>query len=152
MRGAQTGVAVVAVAALVAVWGCALSFELGVPAQAQFPGSCTGNPSEGSCLSTYSHSFAVAVNYTGSWTLNFTGQTDVGESTAHAVNGTRSGSGVYSVVVTLSRLNDRTLTLCSQATKLDGSNGTLELVIDGATTAETSSPFGTASACGQVAP
>jgi hypothetical protein len=54
--------------------------------------------------------------------------------------------------VTLAGLNNRMLTLCARAQKLDASNSTLFLSINSLYPKNISAPYGSVSACGGVAP
>jgi hypothetical protein len=114
--------------------------------------SCSGNPPGGNCVAPYSNTFTISVNYTGPWRLHYSGQTNVGEANPFNVTGTRTGTGNFSEPVTLSGLNNRMLTICAQAQKLDASSSTLLLSIVPLSPKNTSTPFGTVSACGAVAP
>lgn len=115
-------------------------------------GTCSGYPPGGNCVAPYSYSFPISVNYTGPWRLTYTGQTNVGESNPTNVTEARTGSGYYQVQVTLAGLNNRMLTICAQAQKLDASNSTLFLSINSLYPKNTSAPYGSVSACGGVAP
>jgi hypothetical protein len=114
--------------------------------------SCSGYPPGGNCVAPYTYTFTIAVNYTGRWSLNYTGQTNVGEANPYNVTATHTGTGAFTVPATLSGLNTRMLTICAQAQKLDASNWTLLLSIDSLYPKNTSTPYGTVSACGAVAP
>jgi len=111
---------------------------------------CSGYPSGRNCVAPYSYTFTIAVNYTGRWGLNYTGQTDVGESNPYNVTGTHTGTGYFTVSATLSGLNTRMLTICAHAQKLDSSTSTLFLNIF--YPKNTSTPNGIVSTCGTVAP
>lgn len=113
--------------------------------------TCSGYPPGGNCVAPYSYTFGVTVDYSGSWSLTYRGQTDVGEPDAHYINGTDAGMGTTVVPVKLTGLNTVELLLCAQAQKLDGSGSTLALTIIGEHN-ETSAPFGSVSACAGVAP
>lgn len=112
--------------------------------------SCSGYPPGGNCVAPYSYTFTIAVNYTGRWSLNYTGQTNVGEANPYNVTGTHTGTGAFTVPATLSGLNTRMLTICAHAQKLDASTSTLFLSIF--YPKNTSTPYGTVSTCGTVAP
>jgi hypothetical protein len=114
------------------------------------PGTCSGYPPGGNCVVPYSYSFTISVNYAGPWRLTYTGQTNAGESNPTNVTGTRTGTGNISASVTLGGLNNRMLTLCARAEKLDASNSTPFLSIF--YPKNTSTPFGSVSTCGTVAP
>lgn len=116
------------------------------------PTACSGYPPGGNCIAPYSNTFTISLSYAGPWKLNYTGQTNVGESNPYNMTGTRTGSGNYSVSVTLSGLDSRMLTLCAKAQKLDASNSTLLLSIGAIYPKNASSPYGTVSFCGAVAP
>ena len=103
-------------------------------------------------MAPYGYTFSVSVNYTGPWRLAYTGQTNVGEPNPANVTGSWTGSGYYSTQVTLGGLNNRMLTLCAQAQKLDGSDSTLFLSIFPPYPNNTSIPFGSVWDCGSVAP
>jgi hypothetical protein len=137
----------------VAVVAVILIAVVGAIAYVQFGSSkCSGYPPTGNCIAPYSYTFKVSVNYTGSWRLNYSGQTDVGESNAYNITGTYTGRGNFSVPVTLSGLNSRMLTVCAQAQKLDGSGSPLSLGIDTLFPKNVSTPYGSVSTCGGVAP
>jgi hypothetical protein len=112
--------------------------------------SCSGYPPGGDCLATYSYTFTMSVNYSGSWKLTYQGYNSGGESNPTGVGGNLTGSGDYSRAVTLTGLNNNWLTLCATAQKLDGSNLTLVLRVTGFN--ETSLPYGSTSYCGSVVP
>jgi hypothetical protein len=114
--------------------------------------SCSGYPPGGDCVAPYSYTFTIVVNYTGRWSLNFTGQTNVGEANPTNVTGTHIGTGYFTVPATLSGLNTRMLTICAHAQKLDPSTSTLLLSIDSLYPKNTSTPYGPVSTCGGVAP
>ena len=103
-------------------------------------------------MAPYSYSFPISVNYTGPWKLTYTGQTNVGESNPTNVTGARTGNGYYSMQVTLAGLNNRMLSVCAQAQKLDASNSTLLLGVGPLYPKNTSVPYGSISACGGVVP
>ena len=115
-------------------------------------GTCSGYPPGGDCVALYSHTFTISVNYTGPWRLTYSGETNVGESNPSNVTGTNTGTGYHSASVTLSGLNDKMLTICAQAQKLDASSSTLFLGIDSLYPKNTSIPHGSVSTCGGVAP
>lgn len=112
--------------------------------------SCSGYPPGGDCISTYSYTFTLSLNYSGPWKLSYQGYNSMGKSNPTGVSGSYSGTGPYSIPVTLSGLDNNGLTLCAQAQKLDGSSGTLILTVTGSN--ETSAPFGEVSYCGGVVP
>jgi len=114
--------------------------------------ACSGYPPGGNCVAPYSSTFTISVNYTGPWKLTYSGQTNVGESNPSNVTSTSTGMGYVSVPVTLAGLNNRMLTLCAQAQKLDASSSTLFLSIDSLYPKNTSMPYGSVSACGGVVP
>jgi len=114
--------------------------------------SCSGYPPGGNCIAPYSNTFTISVNYTGQWSLNYSGLTNVGEANSYNVTGTHTGTGYFTIPVTLSGLNSRMLTVCAQAQKLDASNSTLFLRVGPLYPKNTSAPYGTVSACGTVAP
>ena len=103
--------------------------------------TCSGYPPGGDCVTTYSYTFTISVNYTGPWKLTYQGNN---------VSGNNAGSGFFSKAVTLSDLNTKWLTLCATAQKLDGSYKTLTLTVTGHN--ETSLPYGVTSYCGGVVP
>lgn len=92
----------------------------------------------------------MSVNYTGPWKLTYQGYNSLGKSNPTNVTGSYSGTGFYSVPITLRGLNNNGLTLCAQAQKLDDSDGTLILTVTGFN--ETPAPFGYVSYCGGVVP
>jgi hypothetical protein len=112
--------------------------------------TCSGSPPVGDCISAYSYTFALSVNYTGSWKLAYEGCSGLGTCSPTPVTGSLNGTGYYSKAVTLTGLDNSGLTLCAQAQKLDGSNATLILTVTGY--AETSLPYGSVSFCGGVVP
>jgi len=114
--------------------------------------ACSGYPPGGNCVAPYSYTFTISLNYTGSWRLTYSGQTNAGESNPSNVTGTSSGTGYLSVPIALSGLNNRMLTLCAHAQKLDASSSTLFLSIDSHYPKNTSMPYGSVSTCGGVAP
>ena len=114
--------------------------------------SCSGYPPGGNCVAPYSNTFTISVNYTGQWSLNYSGLTNVGEANPYNVTGTHTGTGYFTVPVTLSGLNSRMLTVCAQAQKLDASNATIFLSVGPLYPKNTSAPHGTVSECGTVAP
>jgi len=114
-----------------------------------YPPFCRGGyPPGGDCPGNYSSAFTISVNYTGSWRLTYQGYANGGGPTN--VNGNLTGSGLYSLLVTLSGPNNNGLTLCATSQKLDGSNSTLTLTVTGSS--ETSLPYGSTSYCGGVYP
>ncbi len=115
-----------------------------------YPPFCSGYPPGGNCPGNYNYTFTISVNYTGPWKLTYQGYMSMGESNPSGVSGTLSGSGSYSLPVTLFGPNNNGLTLCATAQKLDGSNSTLTLTVTGHN--ETSLPYGITSYCGGVAP
>jgi hypothetical protein len=112
--------------------------------------TCSGYPPGGNCLAIYSYTFTLSVNYTGPWKVTYQGYNSLGKSNPINVSGSRSGTGYFSIPITLSGLNNNGLTLCAQAQKLDASNSTLILTVTGHN--ETSVPYGTVSYCGGVVP
>ena len=115
-------------------------------------GVCSGYPPGRNCVAPYCYPFPISVNYTGPWKLTYTGQTNAGESNPTNVTGTRTGNDYYSMRVTLAGLNNRMLTVCAQAQKLDASKSTLLLSVGPLHPKNTSAPYGSVSACGGVVP
>lgn len=103
-------------------------------------------------MAPYSYSFTVYVNYTRPWRLTYSGQMNVGESNPTNVTGMHTGTGYYSTSVTPSGLDNRMLYLCAQARKLDGSSSTLFLSVNSLYPKNASTPYGSVSFCGRVAP
>jgi hypothetical protein len=112
--------------------------------------SCSGSPPTGDCISAYSYTFTLSVNYTGPWKLAYEGCSGMGTCSLTPVMGSLNGTGFFSTPVTVSGLDNNGLTLCAQAQKLDGSGATLILTVTGYN--ETSLPYGSTSYCGGVAP
>ena len=112
--------------------------------------TCSGYPPGGNCITTYSYTFTVTVNYTGPWKLSYQGYNSLGRANPTNVSGSYSGTGINSTTIALSGLNNNGLTLCAQVQKLDGSNGVLILTVTGHN--ETSLPYGVTSYCGGVVP
>ncbi|HXW94802.1 MAG TPA: hypothetical protein VEJ19_03765 [Nitrososphaerales archaeon] len=112
--------------------------------------TCSGYPPGGDCITPYSYTFALSVNYTGSWKVAYQGYNSLGRSNPTNVSGGYSGTGSNSTMITLIGLSNNGLTLCAQAQKLDSSNRTLTLTITGYN--ETSLPYGVVSYCGGVVP
>jgi len=112
--------------------------------------SCSGYPPGGDCIALYSYTFAIFVNYTGRWMVNYTGYNSGGLPAPILVNGTYTGVGPYSKSVTLTGYNNQFLTLCATAQKLDPGNAILVLTVTGSN--ETSAQYGSVTYCGGVAP
>lgn len=111
---------------------------------------CSGSPPGGDCPGSYSYSFTISVNYTGSWKLSYSGYNDGGPPGHEVASGSYNGTGNESRGVSLTGSNNHFLTLCATAQKLDDSNSTLTLRVTGSN--QTSAPFGTVTYCGSVAP
>ena len=103
--------------------------------------TCTGYPPAGDCITTYSATFTISINYSGPWKLTYEG---------NDVSGNDTGRGFFSEGVTLSDLTTNWLRLCATAQKMDGSNDTLILTVTGHN--ETSLPYGATSYCGGAVP
>jgi len=101
--------------------------------------SCSGNPPGGDCISAYSYTFTLSVNYSGPWKLTYQGYNSLGEFNPTDVSGSYNGTGFFSIPMTVSGLDNNGLTLCAQAQKLDGSDATLILTVTGYN--ETSLPY-----------
>lgn len=105
-------VVTVAVVAYVAYAGVAVGPPAAKSTSAQRTSStCSGCPPGGDCVVPYSYTFAIQISYQGAWNLTHRGTTDVGEPTERAVTGSRTGTGNFSLPVTLSGLNNQELTL-----------------------------------------
>jgi hypothetical protein len=103
---------------------------------------------------TYSHTFRTSINYSGGWKEIEYMYHSVGKppsGTANYTGGTALGAGTSTGTLTLTGLNNQGLTLCILAEKMDTSNATLILGIDGMTN-ETSLPYGHATVCEGVVP
>ena len=114
--------------------------------------ACPGHPLGENCVAPYSYTFTISLNYSGPWRLTYSGQTNVGESNPSNVTSTSSGTGYFSVLVTLSGSNNRMLTPRAQAQKLDASSSTLFLSIGSLYPKNTSMPYSSVSTWGGVAP
>jgi hypothetical protein len=94
--------------------------------------------------------FALSVNYSGSWTVTYQGYNDVCGSTCansslQTLLGSYDGSGFNSRNITVGGQGNG-WTFCAQAQKSDASTSTLTLGVAGSQN-KTSLPFGTTSAC-----
>lgn len=113
--------------------------------------SCSGYPPGGNCPGTFSYTFTLSVNYTGTWKLAYEGCSGLGTcSPPYTTTGSANGTGYYTKSITLTGPNNSGLTLCGQAQKLDASDATLILTVTGYN--ETSLPYGSVSYCGGVVP
>ena len=108
--------------------------------------TCSGYPPAGDCITPFSYSFNLRVNYTGPWKVEYQGYNSGGRN----ITGSYGGAGFNSTIITLTGLSSGFLTLCAQAQKLDASNGLLTLTVTGYN--ETSVPYGEVSYCGGVVP
>jgi hypothetical protein len=119
--------------------------------------SCSGYPPGGNCLGNYSYTFAVSVNYAGSWRATYYGYHSTGapsgsfDSGGNYTGGVFAGTGSGTQEITLSGPNTNGLTLCIQARKLDSSTATISLGI-GSRSSNSSIPFGMAQVCLGVVP
>ena len=112
--------------------------------------SCSGYPPLGDCHANYDYTFSVLVNYSGSWSVNYSGWHNVCDTCNFGSNksyttGTYSGTGMNTTTITLSGDDYFGLQLCATAHKLDGSNSTLTIQVGGPTS--TSSAYGSTSSC-----
>ena len=108
--------------------------------------TCSGYPPAGDCITPYSTTFNLRVNYTGPWKVTYQGYNSGGRN----ISGGYSGAGFNSTMITLTGLSNGFLTLCAQAQKLDSSGDLLILTITGYN--ETSMPYGVVSYCGGTVP
>jgi hypothetical protein len=103
---------------------------------------------------TYSYTFRTSINYSGGWQEIDYMYHSVGKPPARTANytgGSSLGAGPSTGTITLSAQGNQGLTLCIVVGKLDSSNATLVVGIDGMTN-ETSLPYGHASVCEGVVP
>ena len=152
-RATIVGVVAAIIVISVAVFVVSQASPVGPTTHSPNPGSsssCSGYPPNGDCLAIYSYAFTVSVNYTGHWELTYQGYNSLSRSNPTNVTGSYSGTGFYSVPITVKGLNNNGLTLCAQAQKLDGSSATLILSVMGSN--QTSTPFGEVTYCGTVVP
>jgi hypothetical protein len=115
---------------------------------------CSGYPPGGDCHANYSYEFTIAVNYSGSWSVNYhgfhNGENSGPDSDVYYTSGNFSGKGFGTRTVSLSGDNYHFLDLCATAYKLDNSSSTLTLSVTGSNS--TSLPYGSTYYCGGVAP
>jgi hypothetical protein len=104
---------------------------------------------------TFSYSFRTNINYLGGWNETDYLYHSVGKPPPGATNydagGTALGAGPSTGTLTATGPDNTGLTLCIVAQKLDSSNATLVLGIDGMTN-ETSLPYGHTTVCESVVP
>jgi hypothetical protein len=115
--------------------------------------TCAGSPQGGGSNAagpTWNVNLPITVNYTGPWTLTYQGYDSLGRSNPTNTSGSCSGTGFYSLPVSVSGPTSDSLTLCAQAQKLDSSDATMILTITGDN--ETSLPNGSVSYCGGEIP
>ena len=144
--------------------GQAFSYQVSIQVQATtFAGStttstasttasCTGSAqgSSGASSGTWSYTFYPTVNYTGPWTLTYQGYASLGQSNPTDTKGNCSGTGFFSIPVTVTGPNTDALSVCATAQKMDSSNSPLILTVTGFN--ETSLPNGSVTYCGGVVP
>jgi hypothetical protein len=103
---------------------------------------------------TFSHTFRTSINYPGGWKEFDAVYYSVGKPPPDAANysgGTSLGTGPSTGTLTTSGPDNPRWTLCIVGEKLDSSNATLIVGIDGMTN-ETSLPYGHATVCEGVVP
>ena len=100
----------------------------------------------------FSHTFRTSINYSGGWKEYYFSYNSLGKPPPGAAdtNGTSLGSGPSTGGTITASGPDTGWTLCVIAEKLDPSNATLVVGIDGMTD-ETSLPYGHATVCEGVA-
>jgi hypothetical protein len=100
-----------AVIAILAITGIYLLFYTSQPFQpfqttsqttSSSTSSCSGSPPGGDCVSTYSYTFTLSVNYSGPWKLTYQGYNSLGEFNPTDVSGSYNGTGFFSTPVTIS--------------------------------------------------
>jgi len=121
------------------------------------PPFCSGYPPGGNCPGTFSNSFRISINYSGSWHATYYGFHSVGAPSnwfggiGNYTGGSFGGAGASTRSITLSGPNTNGVTICVQAVKLDSSSNPLILAIDSMTN-NTSLPSGVVRLCEGVVP
>lgn len=99
--------------------------------------------------SSWSYSFSLDINYSGSWHLAYWGVSGT-VSLDNVTGDNLNGTGNYENTITLHGMENTMSELCASATKLSSDNVTLELAVS-AFTNSTSTSNKSAEVCVQVA-